>query len=350
MIKVLIVDDEAIARMNLRCLIEWEKEGFVICGEADSGLEALKKVEELKPDMIFTDMNMPGMSGSELVKKVREISAEVKVVAFSAFEDFEYVRQSLKEGALDYLLKYKIDAQSLISLLNNIKESINREHAEKQKIDKIRDIASSGKVLIQKNVLMNLLNGYVQEKFDDLMKRYDIDLEGKNLVVAAAIVEEKDKFDSQESAVLRKTIENILTNICAEIKKIEFVFLDNGKIAFILSFADLSSEAQIASKVVNKLCEIENTVKRFLNIGMSFGVSNICPSYASIRLYFDEALSALEDGYYKGSSYIVQKNELNKKHEEQEIIRLSAADEKNIVMLVRSLKNKSFQHILMIFL
>jgi two-component system response regulator YesN len=77
---------------------------------------------------------MPGMSGSELVKKVREISPETKVVAFSAFEDFEYVRQSLKEGALDYLLKYKVDAQTLISLLNSIRDSINKEYIEKQKI------------------------------------------------------------------------------------------------------------------------------------------------------------------------------------------------------------------------
>jgi two-component system response regulator YesN len=185
---------------------------------------------------------------------------------------------------------------------------------------------------------MNLLNGYVQENFDDLMKRYDIDLDGKNIVVTAAVIEEKDKFNTQESAVFKKTIENILANICAEIKKTEFVFLEKGKIAFVMSFLNLSSEAQIASKVVNNLCEIENAVKRFLNIGMSFGVSNICPSYTNIKFYYEEAISALEDGYYKGSNYIVQKNELNKKCEEQKIVRLSAADEKNIVLLVRNLK------------
>lgn len=340
MVKVLIVDDEAIARMNLRCLIDWEKEGFVICGEADNGFDALKKVEEQKPDIIFTDMNMPGMSGSELVKKIKEISTDTKVVAFSAFEDFEYVRQSLKEGALDYLLKYKVDAQALTSLLNSIKENIKRENIEKQKLNKMLDIASSGKVLIQKNVIMNLLNGYVQENFDDLMKRYDVDLDGKNLVVTAAVIEEKEKFDSQESEVFKKTLDNILTNICMEIKKTEFVFLEKGKIAFIMSFSNLSSEAQIAKKTVKNLCEIENTVKKFLNIGMSFGVSNICPSYTNIRFFFDEAVSALEDGYYKGSSYIVQKNELTKKCEEQKLIRLCAADEKNIVMYVRSLKKQ----------
>ena len=340
MVKVLIVDDEAIARMNLRCLIDWEKEGYVICGEADNGFDALKKVEELKPDIIFTDINMPGMSGSELVKKVRAVTPEAKVVAFSAFEDFEYVRQSLKEGALDYLLKYKVDAEALISLLNSIRESINQEYIEKQKITKIIDIASSGKVQIQKNVLLNVLNGYVQENFDELMKKYDIDLDGKNLVVAVAVIEEKDKFNSQESAVFKKTIDNILSNICAEMKKTEFVFLENGKLAFLMSFSKLSSEAQITSEVVSNLCEIENTVKKFLNIGMSFGVSNICPCYANIKHYYEEASTALEDGYYKGSSYIVQKNELSRKCEEQKNVRLSAADEKNIILYVRGLRKQ----------
>ncbi|MCL6615910.1 MAG: response regulator, partial [Anoxybacillus ayderensis] len=185
MIRVMLVDDETIARINLRHLINWEKEGFIICGEAENGLDALKKVEEQKPDIIFTDMNMAGMNGVEFIKNVKKILPSVKIVAFSAFDDFEYVRQSLKEGAMDYLIKYKMDSQSLLSILNTIKESMKKELMEKQKIDRIMEMATSGKKIIQRNVLMNILNGYITENFEAVLKEYEIPLEERNHVVAA---------------------------------------------------------------------------------------------------------------------------------------------------------------------
>lgn len=347
MIKVLIVDDETLARINLRHLINWEREGCTVCGEADGGAEALKKIEELMPDIVFTDMNMPGMSGVDFIKAARLISPSVRLVAFSAFEDFEYVRQSLKEGALDYLVKHKLDAGSLSAILRAVKDSISRETTEKQKIDRMMEMASSGKALIQQNVLRNLLNGYIQEDFRAVLKEYDICLDDRRLVVAAARMDNyygiKERFTAREFAVFMESVNNILANACSEAGKMVYVNMEDGRFAFIMSFAGAASEAQINAKAVSGLCGVEGTVKRFLNITMSFGVSGICHGYSKLKDFYGEACMLLEKGYYKGTNYIIQKNELVNGSAPQTPSGLSAAEEKHIIACIRGLKKEGVE-------
>jgi len=341
MIKVLIVDDETIARINLKYLVNWEKEGYYICGEAESGVEALKKVEELKPDIIFTDMNMPGMNGVEFIQNVKKIGLFVKIIAFSAFEDFEFVRQSLKEGVVDYLVKYKMDSEYLLSLLNTIKENIKKESIENQRISQMMTMAVSGKVFMKGNVLLNLLKGYVQEDFNVVAKKYDIFIAERNLIVAVARIDNyyqlKEKFTVKEFAVFTDTMENILSNICIEIGKMEYVHLENEKFAFIMSFEKVVSEARLSMEIMSNISDVENTVKLFLNITMSFGVSSLCPSISELKNYYDEACRMLGNGYYKGTDYVIQKNEISNNDILSGFSGLSVSDEKKIIANIRSL-------------
>lgn len=344
MIKIFILDDEAIARINLRHMIDWEKEGFSICGEADNGLDALKKVEESKPDIIFTDMNMAGMNGVEFIKRAKSIVPLAKIIAFSAFDDFEFVRQSLKEGAVDYLIKYKMESKSMLAMLEAIRDNIAHENIEKQKTDRIMEMATSGKALIQKNVIMNLVNGYIKENFTAIIKEYEINIDDKNLIIAAARIDDfyniKERFNAQELAVFTQTVNNIFSNICDEIGKTTYVCIEEGKYIFIMSFSDTSSESQISSKAISNIGIIESTIKRFLNITLSFGLSGICPTLAKICGFYQEAKKVLDDGYFKGSNYIIQKRELANNGIPKYATGLTAAEEKNILSCIRVSKKE----------
>lgn len=343
MIKVLIVDDEAIARINLKYLVNWDKEGFVICGEADSGAEALKKITDLKPDLIFTDMNMPGMNGVEFIRSVKKIAPAIKIIAFSAFEDFEFVRQSLREGVIDYLVKHKMDSEALKSMLNSVKEDIRKESIENQRMSQMMSMAVSGKMYMRKNVLLNLLNGYIPVDFKEVWSNYDISIAERNIIVVVGRIDNyyqlKKKFTTQEFTVFTNTMESILSNICTEIKNVEHVQLENGKFAFIMSFDKVVSEARLNQEVISKVSNIENTVRRFLNITMSFGVSSPCPSIVNLKDYYNEACRLLENGYYKGTDYIIQKNELTNNVVQTEYTGLSVSEEKKIISYIRALDN-----------
>ena len=68
MYKVLIVDDEEFIRNGLRCILDWEEEGFEICGDAGNGELALQMIQQLQPDLVLMDIRMPKVSGLEVVK------------------------------------------------------------------------------------------------------------------------------------------------------------------------------------------------------------------------------------------------------------------------------------------
>lgn len=95
---VLIVDDELLARLGIKSLISWKDYGYEITGEAENGKQALELAEELQPDILFCDMKMPVMDGLTLIRRLKELPSPPQVIATSAYDEFHYVKQALKEG------------------------------------------------------------------------------------------------------------------------------------------------------------------------------------------------------------------------------------------------------------
>ena len=102
--RVLVVEDDFIVRKGIILSLEWEKEGFEICGEAANGIQGFQKVKETHPDIILTDIRMPGEDGLAFSQKVRDAYPAIKIVILSGYDDFAYAKQALKIGVFEYLL------------------------------------------------------------------------------------------------------------------------------------------------------------------------------------------------------------------------------------------------------
>ncbi|MBX4270733.1 response regulator transcription factor [Clostridium estertheticum] len=122
--KILIVDDEYLLRQGIKYLVDWNKEGFEIIGEASNGKEALNFIEKLKPHIIISDIVMPIMDGVDLAKVVKTKYPEIQIVILSGYSDFNYVKGTFKLGINDYILKPKLDPQEMVLLLKNTASNI----------------------------------------------------------------------------------------------------------------------------------------------------------------------------------------------------------------------------------
>lgn len=132
MFKVLIVDDELYIREGLKVLLQWEKFGFEICGQAENGEQAYSMLKELKPDLIITDIKMPLMNGLELIEKVnKDLERDMKFVVLSGYNEFEYARKAMRYNVKNYVLK-PIEEEELEAVIKEVYGELYEERNNKE--------------------------------------------------------------------------------------------------------------------------------------------------------------------------------------------------------------------------
>ena len=103
--RVMIVDDEMPVRKLLQASIDWEALGLEVVGEAASGIEAINIIDDVNPDIVFVDINMPFMNGIEFTKMATSRYPDLYVIVLTGFDDFEYARECVRLPVVEYMLK-----------------------------------------------------------------------------------------------------------------------------------------------------------------------------------------------------------------------------------------------------
>lgn len=105
MYKVVIIDDEPVIVEGLRRSIKWEKYNCQVVGTASSGLEGLSLFEQMRPDIVFSDIRMPQMDGLTMIAAVKSQHPNMEISILTGFQDFEYARQAIMLGVTRFLIK-----------------------------------------------------------------------------------------------------------------------------------------------------------------------------------------------------------------------------------------------------
>ncbi len=127
MYKVLIIDDEPWSREVVKSLGQWESLNLKVTAEGEDGTEGLRLLEALNPDIVITDMRMPGIEGVELLKTINEKFPQVKIIVMSGYDDFVYLKQAIRSRAMEYLLK-PVDPEELNASLQHCIQELEQEH------------------------------------------------------------------------------------------------------------------------------------------------------------------------------------------------------------------------------
>ena len=123
MYKILLAEDDSAMRFVYSKMKEFVIEGFKITKEVTNGKSALEALEKEHFDLLLTDIRMPFMDGTELLKEIKERKIDVSVIFVSSYDDFEYVRQGIVYGAVDYILK-PVDSENLKSALRRVRKRL----------------------------------------------------------------------------------------------------------------------------------------------------------------------------------------------------------------------------------
>lgn len=127
MYRIMVIDDEMSARRLLQESVDWASLDMEVVGEAASGIEAINIMDELRPDLMFVDINMPFMNGIEFTKLATKRYPDLKIIILTAYDDFEYARQCISLPVIEYILK-PIVRQDIYEVLMKIKAKMDLEN------------------------------------------------------------------------------------------------------------------------------------------------------------------------------------------------------------------------------
>lgn len=128
--KVIIADDENLICRLVQALVDWTALDMEVVATAENGLEALEYIGKYEPDILITDIRMPGCDGLELIKQAREKKAELEIVVISGYAHFEYARTAMSYGVENYILK-PIKQEELLETLQRIRNRLDERKQEK---------------------------------------------------------------------------------------------------------------------------------------------------------------------------------------------------------------------------
>jgi two-component system response regulator YesN len=158
--KVFLVDDEIVVRNGIRDCINWEETNFVFSGEAPDGEFALSLIQEIKPDILITDIKMPFMDGLQLSQIVRKNMPWVRIIILTGHEEFTFAREALRMGVTEYLLK-PVTSGDILETLKKVEIQIENEKSERENTEKIKKQLIQNTSLFRDKFLNQLLLGSI---------------------------------------------------------------------------------------------------------------------------------------------------------------------------------------------
>ena len=196
MYSVMLVDDEKLILQGLMNIIEWEDIGLRVVQTAQNGYDALEIFKDNPVDIIITDINMPKLTGLELIREVRNINSKTKFIILTGYDEFTYAREAIKYGVESYILK-PIDEDELQETLVKIKKDLENKNNEMNKL------------IDKNNKLIKYMSGKSNENYIYSMKDIlSINIEGQTYNVANIIINNKEEDYLYIDKIIKKyTIE-----------------------------------------------------------------------------------------------------------------------------------------------
>lgn len=342
MYKLLIVEDELLMRIGIRSMLNWEEYGFCVAGEASNGKEALELALANQPDLIITDIRMPVMDGLQLIQEVSHSLKNCKYVILSNFDELHYVKTALKLGAADYLIKSEINEQSLIQLLTNIREKLQSEQKSYNASSNVSSDYSRSIRYLKDSFFQDIVSGFINNK-ELLTKAEELHfrIQSDHLVVIEFIVHQYDqvkrKYTEKGEKLLRFSILNIMEEVIPS-RWAREIFVESSSEYWVV--VNVRSDTDVQTDLNKLVRKILASIKDFMNLSLTAGVSSVVFGFPSIRRACQEAEIALKESFFTGGSQILHVEDVRETPSRQEVTNILSPQQEQHFMKICMSKNK----------
>lgn len=335
MFDVLLVDDEALARNDVKSMLDWEKHGFAVCGEAHNGAAALSMMERHLPHIAVIDVSMPVMNGVELTRLIRERFPRVKMIMLSSYDDYDYVRTCLMNGAMDYLLKHRLNPDALRALLVKAASELKLEeqelevrNAQTQMIERLSPVlhreavasfARAGKEAGE------ALEAYARE---NRLYEQCVNYGTAAVQIVPFYVLTEPLTDVEKSQFVQRAID-VMQMAVGDIQRRTAAYVGEGR--FIVLFASEDrSEHTVTSQINQAISNLSHSLEKFLNVKCIYATGPLCGNMKLLGSSHGKADQVIDQRLYQGLNPSTPRESLLLEERKQLLLFLEQLDEERI--------------------
>lgn len=302
MFRLVLVDDKKDIVQGIAGAVDWERMGVnVSCFY--NGKDARDHILEHCADMVITDIKMPFLNGLDLAREVLEVYPEVRFLVLTGYDEFEYAREAVRLGIVEYLSK-PVRIEEIRELVIREMERKAAKQREKEKQADIWLRYQKSIPLMRTKWFQNFVES--QEYTDEQELKEQLDTLGLSLSTrgVVAVLAEPDQGDNRDG-LLSYAIENIGREIISETYRCEALGLDGGRVAFLVNFQDSENKTAVYYRLYSLIVELQKKMNEFFGITVSAGIGNCQEDYRGIPCSFRQARKALEHKFYMGNNVII---------------------------------------------
>ncbi|TVX99835.1 response regulator transcription factor [Cohnella terricola] len=310
MIKLMVVDDEVVIRKGIRTSIDWLALNVEIVGEARNGKQALELVQQLKPDIVLTDIRMPYIDGLELAQQLKQHFPHIKIIILSGYDDFNYARTALKIGVTEYLMK-PVGAEELTALVTRIGGEIAQEKLQNEKELNDQLLMRESFPYIQRKWLNRLLKGEtrINDALLDKANQLRISLEGPEYAVVVVDVDDfrlnTEHAPDREKELIHYSINNIVEEVFSSVFQCTACQSDFDNINVLLN-ANMHNKHRIL-----ECCqEAQRCIARYMKLSVTIGLGQYVSDLADVHESYRQAVYAMQCKVYRGKGQIIAYREV----------------------------------------
>ena len=285
--RVILIDDEMLIRKLVRMKLNVDELNLEIVGEYSNGVEALEAVNDVKPDIVISDICMPEEDGISFGEKCIKMFPDTKIIILTGFDDFDYVRRSLKVGVFDYLMK-PVQAEELNSAVARAVAQIKKDNEKNKITNEILDDINRNIPALRSIYLSHVLQeGKWEDNYREKLARYDVIINDSNdAILQVGIIAVKEVADK---SVVGVNIQNEISHFFQNEKNI-IIFSDAwGRIVVI------NNNEKIPLEECFEI--IEQIIDNKYAYSIEYGVSGEFKDWDSIHEAYVEALDSLGNSH-----------------------------------------------------
>ncbi|GGD58064.1 response regulator [Paenibacillus nasutitermitis] len=298
-IRLCVIDDISSVVEMITSRIDWTSHGIEVAGTAGSGVDGLRLVEEMRPDIVLTDIRMPKMDGLEMTARILQLDPYCKVVILSGFTDFAYTQQAIRLGAFDFMQK-PFSRAEIVKVVLKAKEAREGERRNLIEVHEMEKRLKESMPLLRQEYLNTLVHHRTDARQGESRWRYfQIPLEPRQLV---AMIVEIDRFDSDyamlpihEVELMRFAMQNILEETIGMFTQgVVFREANNRHVCIIHC-----DDPELASRIADRCCA---HIAQYTRFTISIGIGMMADDISQLPDSYEQALHAFSYHFYTGGN------------------------------------------------